>query len=171
MESAWLEGVWLGRDSTTDQPVRSRALKRSVERRRWDTTLLNAMVWDPLKPTPVTRGRPLKVRSDREPILMGPIPRVQCNPSAAWPQQDLGPKLGVSTLFCPEQRIPCPRRARHSRQPPRHPRGPATQRRQPIFFTNEKKRMKTSEEHRRQIKKRKYKDKKRNIQSEEQKNF
>ena len=59
--------------------VRSRALKRRVERRRWDTTLLNAMVWDPRKPTPVTRGRPLKVRNDREPISMGPIPRVHFN--------------------------------------------------------------------------------------------
>ena len=88
LESAWLEGIWLGRDSKTDEHligtpngmVRSRALKRRVERRRWDTTLLNAMIWDPWKPTPVTRGRPLKVRSDREPILMGPIPRVQVNP-------------------------------------------------------------------------------------------
>ena len=78
----------LGRDSKTDEHligtpngmVRSRALKRRVERRRWDVTLLNAMIWDPWKPTPVTRGRPLKVRSDREPILMGPIPRVQVNP-------------------------------------------------------------------------------------------
>ena len=41
--------------------------------------LLNAMVWDPWNATPVTRGRPLKVRSDREPILMGPIQRVQVN--------------------------------------------------------------------------------------------
>ena len=88
LESAWLEGIWLGRDSKTDEHligtpngmVRSRALKRRVERRRWDVTLLNAMIWDPWKPTPVTRGRPLKVRSDREPILMGPIPRVQVNP-------------------------------------------------------------------------------------------
>ena len=88
LESAWLEGSWLGRDSKTDEHligapnamVRSRALKRRVERRRWDTTLLNAMIWDPWKPTPVTRGRPLKVRSDREPIVMGPIPRVQVNP-------------------------------------------------------------------------------------------
>ena len=88
LESAWLEGIWLGRDSKTDEHligtpngmVRSRALKRRVERRRWDTTLLNAMIWDPWKPTPVTRGRPLKVRSDREPILMGPIPRLQVNP-------------------------------------------------------------------------------------------
>ena len=88
LESSWLEGIWLGRDSKTDEHligtpngmVRSRALKRRVERRRWDTTLLNAMIWDPWKPTPVTRGRPLKVRSDREPILMGPIPRLQVNP-------------------------------------------------------------------------------------------
>ena len=44
LESAWLEGIWLGRDSKTDEHligtpngmVRSRALKRRVERRRWD---------------------------------------------------------------------------------------------------------------------------------------
>ena len=62
LEAAWLEGVWLGRHSKTDEHligtprgmVRSRALTRRVERRRWDTTLLNAMVWDPWKPTPVT---------------------------------------------------------------------------------------------------------------------
>ena len=85
LESTWLERIWLGRDSKTDEHligtangmVRSRALKRSVERRRWDPSLLKAMVWDPWNPTPVTRGRPLKFRSDREPILMGPIPRVR----------------------------------------------------------------------------------------------
>ena len=68
LESAWLEGVWLGRDGKTDEHligtpngmVRIRALKRRLERRRWDTNLLNAMVWDPWNPTPVTRGRPLK---------------------------------------------------------------------------------------------------------------
>ena len=52
-------------------------MKRRVERRRWDPSLLNAMVWDPWNPTPVTGGRPFKVRSDHEPILMGPIPRVR----------------------------------------------------------------------------------------------
>ena len=84
LESAWLEGIWLGRDSKTDEHligtpngmVRSRALKRRVERRRWDINLLNAMVWDPWNPTPVTKGKPLKVRSGREPILARPIPRV-----------------------------------------------------------------------------------------------
>ena len=66
LESAWLEGIWLGRDSKTDEQligtpsgmVRSRGLKRRVERRRWDTSLLSAMIWDPLNPTPITRGRP-----------------------------------------------------------------------------------------------------------------
>ena len=88
LESTWFEGIWLGRDSKTDEHligtpngmVRSRALKRRVERRHWDKILLNVMIWDPWKQTPVTRGRPLKVRSDREPILMGPIPRLQVNP-------------------------------------------------------------------------------------------
>ena len=83
--SAWLECVWLGRDSKTDEHmistpngmVRSISLKRKVERRRWDTTLLIAMIWDPWKPTQLTRGRASKVRSDREPILLGPIPRAQ----------------------------------------------------------------------------------------------
>ena len=31
------------------------------------------MIRDPWNPTPLTRGRPLKVRSDREPILMGRV--------------------------------------------------------------------------------------------------
>ena len=92
LESGWLEGVWLGRDNKTDEHmigtpngmVRSRALKRRVERRRWDTTLLNAMGWDLWKPTPVTRGRPLKVRSDREPILMD----TATTATAAAPSQD-----------------------------------------------------------------------------------
>ena len=44
--------------------VRSRVLKRRAQSRRWDTALLNAMVWDPWKPTPVARGSPLNVRSD-----------------------------------------------------------------------------------------------------------
>ena len=74
LESAWLQGVWLGRDSKTDEyligtpngMLRSRGLKRRVQRRRWDTTLLNAMILDPREPTPVTGGRPLKVRSDRQ---------------------------------------------------------------------------------------------------------
>ena len=56
--------------------VHSRALKRRVERRRWDINFLSAMVWDPWNPTPVTKGKPLKVRSDREPILVRPLPRV-----------------------------------------------------------------------------------------------
>ena len=62
LESAWLENIWLGRDSKTDEHLigtpsgtaRSRALKRRVERRRWDASLLNAIVWDPWNPTPVT---------------------------------------------------------------------------------------------------------------------
>ena len=55
LESAWLEGIWLGRDSKTDEHligtpngmVRCRALKSRVERRRWDIDLLNAMIWHP----------------------------------------------------------------------------------------------------------------------------
>ena len=84
LESAWFEGNWLGRDSKTDEHLigtprgmmLSRALKRRVERRRWDINLLNAMIWDPWNPTPVTKGKPSNVHSDREPIPTRPIPRI-----------------------------------------------------------------------------------------------
>ena len=82
LESAWLEGVWLGRDNKTDGHLieTSNGMVRSrVQRRRWDTTLLNAMVWDLWNVTLVTRGRPIKVHSDREPILMRPIPKEHFN--------------------------------------------------------------------------------------------
>ena len=52
-----------------------------VETRSGKTTSghssLNEMFWDLWKPTPVMRGRPLKARSDREPILMGSIQRIK----------------------------------------------------------------------------------------------
>ena len=112
LESAWLEGIWLGRDSKTEEHligtlngmVRSRALKRRVERRRWDTNLLNAMVLDLWNPTPVTR-RPLKVRSDREPILVGPLPRVHFTPpddpdTAVAPTQETAPGTTTTPINC-----------------------------------------------------------------------
>ena len=40
---------------------------------------MERMIWNPWTPTPVTRGRPFTVRSDRAPILMGPIPKVHFN--------------------------------------------------------------------------------------------
>ena len=57
LESARLESVWLGRDSKTEEHligtqknmVRNRALKRSVERRRWDTTQLKRYRLGPMK--------------------------------------------------------------------------------------------------------------------------
>ena len=73
---------------------------------------MNAMVWDPWNPTPVTRGRPLKVRSDREPILMGPLPRV-CVTSpddpntvrtAAVPTQETTPGTTTTTTTYPAER-------------------------------------------------------------------
>ena len=83
-ESAWFKGMCLGRDSKTDEHligtpngmIRCRALKRRVKRRCWDIDLLNAMIWNPWSPVPVTKGKPLKVYSDREPILTRIIPRV-----------------------------------------------------------------------------------------------
>ena len=124
LETAWLEGIWLGRDSETDEhligtpngTVRSRPLKRRVERRRWVINLLNAMIWDPWNPTPVTRGRPLKVRSDREPILMGPIPRVHFTPpddpdtltTAAVPIQETTPGTTATHFAVERTRVRLP---------------------------------------------------------------
>ena len=82
LESAWLEGVWLGRDSKTDGHLNETSdgmVRSPAQRRRWDTTLLNAVVWDLRRLTPVTRERPLKVRRDFEPILMGLVPKVRLN--------------------------------------------------------------------------------------------
>ena len=80
--------------------VRSRA----QERRRWDTNLLNAMVWDPWNPTPVTRGRPLRTRSDREPILMGPLPKAHVtspnNPDTISTQEIMP---GTTTTYSAER--------------------------------------------------------------------
>ena len=104
--SAWLEGIWLGRDSKTNEHligtpngmVRCSTLKRRVKRRRWDTKLLNAMripyhLWSPI---PVTKGKLLKVYSDREPTPMRTIPRV--------PTQEMMPGTTMtqsSTYDCP----------------------------------------------------------------------
>ena len=84
-ESARFKGIWLGRDSKTDEHliglpncmVRCHALKRRVEKTRWDINLLNAMIWDPWSPIPVTKGKPLKVCSDREPFLTRTIPALK----------------------------------------------------------------------------------------------
>ena len=81
-KSAWFEGTWLGRDSKTDEHligtpngvVRCSALKRRVKRRRWDINFLNAMIWNLWSQIPVTKGKLLKVYSDRGPIPMRTIP-------------------------------------------------------------------------------------------------
>jgi len=56
LEMMWLEGVYIGRDARTDEHLigtpggvcRSRAVKRKVEHRRWDQTLIDQMRWTPL---------------------------------------------------------------------------------------------------------------------------
>jgi len=83
LESAWLEGIWIGRDTRTDEHfvgtpgglVRSRAIKRRTEEKRWDLGLFQAMKWTPWVTGPTTRGRPPIARTDQEPILLGPLAR------------------------------------------------------------------------------------------------
>jgi len=88
LEMQWLEGVWLGKDAKTDEHFvgtaqglcRARAIKRKIPSRRWDAALIDKMVWTPWKPSPVTKGRPPVARTDQEPVLLGPLPRVAALP-------------------------------------------------------------------------------------------
>ena len=128
LESAWFEGIWLGRDSKTDEHliatptdmIRSRALKRRVERQRWDINLPNAMIWDPWNPTPVTKGKPSKVHSDREPIPTRPIPRIHVTSpavpdeatTAAVPTQETTPGTTTAHSAAERTRVRLPERTR-----------------------------------------------------------
>ena len=83
-KSVWLEGIWFGSDSKTNEHligtpngmVRCSTLMRGVNRQRWGINLLNAMRIPQMIPIPVTKGKLLKVYSDREPIPMRTISRV-----------------------------------------------------------------------------------------------
>ena len=94
LELTWLEGVWLGRDSRTDEHLigtpsgicRSRAGKRKVESKRWDLELFQQMKWTPWQSTPTSRGRIPIPRTEQEPIVLGPMPRAPTVPAEASPE-------------------------------------------------------------------------------------
>ena len=96
--------------------VRSRALKHRVERRQCDPSLLNPMVWDPWNPRSFIRGRPFKVRSNRAPILMGPIPRGHLTPpndpdtltTAAVPIEETTPGTTTTPFAAERTRVRLP---------------------------------------------------------------
>ena len=83
LEHQWLEGLWVGRDGSTDEHliasgggiVRSRAVKRMTEDRRWLAARFGSFHWTPWAPSAVQRGRPPKARGDAEPIRMGALGR------------------------------------------------------------------------------------------------
>ena len=83
LEHQWLEGLWVGRDGSTDEHlvasgggiVRCRAVKRMTEDRRWLAARFGSFQWTPWAPSAVQRGRPPKARGDAEPIRMGALGR------------------------------------------------------------------------------------------------
>ena len=76
LEHQWLEGLWVGRDGSTDEHliasgggiVRCRAVKRMTEDRRWLAARFGSFHWTPWAPSAVQRGRPPRIREDAEPI-------------------------------------------------------------------------------------------------------
>ena len=83
LEHQWLEGLWIGRDSSTDEHlvasgggiVRCRAVKRMTEDRRWLAVRFGSFQWTPWAPAAVQRGRPPRARKDAEPIRVGALGR------------------------------------------------------------------------------------------------
>ena len=79
LEHQWLEGLWVGRDGSTDEHlvasgrgiVRCCAVKRMTGDRRWLAARFGSFQWTPWAPSAVQRGRPPKAREDAEPIRMG----------------------------------------------------------------------------------------------------
>ena len=75
-------GLWLGRDSVTDEHViatgagvfRTRTVKRKPAEAEWDSDAILGMVWEPWNTGKEIRGRPPKQHSAREPILAAPLP-------------------------------------------------------------------------------------------------
>ena len=81
---AWVTGLWLGRDTLSDEHLmgtavgvmRSRAVRRLQETARWVTAALNAMLFTPWSPHLNLPGRPRLQRSAyEEPIEAVALPR------------------------------------------------------------------------------------------------
>ena len=68
LEHHWLEGLWVGRDGSTDEHlvasgegiVRCRAVKRMTEDRRWLAARFGSFQWTPWAPSAVTEGTTTK---------------------------------------------------------------------------------------------------------------
>ena len=81
LECLWLEGLWVGRDGSTDEHlvasgggiVRCRAVKRMTDGRRWLAARFGSFQWTPWAPSAVQRGRRPKACEDAEPIRMGAL--------------------------------------------------------------------------------------------------
>ena len=75
-------GVWLGRDSHTDEHIvggkagvfRTRTVRRLTKDKCWSAEAVTDMVFTPWRTGVTTRGRPPKVASNAEPILPAPLP-------------------------------------------------------------------------------------------------
>ena len=112
LEHQWLEGLWVGRDGSTDEHlvasgggiVRCHAVKRMTEDRRWLAARFGSFQWTPWAPSAVQRGRPPKAREDAEPIRMGALGREHLvmaapagTPAAAAPAAVAEPSVPIAT--------------------------------------------------------------------------
>ena len=78
-----LAGLWLGRDSRTDEHIvatgagvfRTRTVKRRPRDEAWDKAALSQMRWTPWDTGAVIRGRPPRQKTVQEPIISVPLPR------------------------------------------------------------------------------------------------
>ena len=83
LEHQWIEGLWVGRDGSTDEHliasgggiVRCRAVKRMTEDRRWLAARFGSFHWTPWAPSAIHWGRPPRAREDAEPIRIGALGR------------------------------------------------------------------------------------------------
>ena len=87
----WVRGLWLGRDTLSDEHLigtaagvmRSRSVHRLQERARWVPAALNAMLFTPWSPHLNPLGRPrLQRPAYEEPIEAGTLPRFFQIPTA-----------------------------------------------------------------------------------------
>ena len=112
LEHQWLEGLWVGRDGSTDEHlvaseggiVRCRAVKRMTEDRRWLAARFGSFQWTPWAPSAVQRGRPPKARGDAEPIRVGALGHEHLlmappagSPAAAAPAAVAEPSVPIAT--------------------------------------------------------------------------
>ena len=109
--SQHVEGLWLGRDSKTDEHllatragvVRSRAVRRKPSTEQWNKELVQAMNWVPWLTSEVRPGRPPRADAAREPIPSAPMPRPEPPylPKSDQPNEQENPEAAPTPTTTP----------------------------------------------------------------------